>query len=156
MGRQGISQTDGGKDLIGFNPLLAPAPGSPVLSLLGRFRIRDGGGELDVCRTSQRLVAYVALHPEGVGRDLVAGVLWPDSSEQRAHTCLRSALSRLAHAAPKVMGGASVLRLDARVVVDLPCAQRLARQLLWRFFPADPETISTWVNVLSQDLLPGW
>ena len=156
MGREATSRIDASGDPIPIGPPIEIAPGSPALSLLGRLRILDRGRELDVCRTSQRLVAYVALRPEGVARDLVAGVLWPDSSEQKAHTCLRAALSRLAHAAPQVISAGPVLRLDARLTVDFPVAQRLARQLLWRFVPADPEIVSRWVHVLSEELLPGW
>ena len=64
------------------------------LSVLGEFRVRDADAELHVCGGSQRLLAFLALRSTWVQRTLIAGTLWPDVSDARAHASLRSALSR--------------------------------------------------------------
>lgn len=127
------------------------------LSLLGRFQLTKNARQLDLGMTSQRLLAFVAVRPTGISRHLLAGLLWPEVSESCAHTCLRSALVRLARAAPRVLRTSpATLSLAECVAVDLHEGQILARRLLQHDLAADLDAALTHVPILSADLLPGW
>lgn len=127
------------------------------LSLLGRFQLIEGERELDLGRASQRLLALVALRSTGINRDLLAGLLWPQVSEGCAHMCLRSALVRLAHAAPLVLQASPTsVSLARGTAVDLHRGQVLARHLLHHSRAVDLDAAITYVSILSADLLPGW
>lgn len=127
------------------------------LCLLDRFQLFDRGVEVELGAGSQRLLALVALRPSGIRRDLLAGILWPVVSDKCAHTCLRSALLRLARVAPRA------LRTTAVDVSVADCATvdfRSARCLAERLVLQSPETVLdvavTEIPSLSADLLPGW
>ena len=104
--------------------------------------------------SSQRLVAFLALHDRPLRRLYVAGVLWLDTPEQRAYANLRSALWRLHRCDPGLVDAAGQeLRLSPKVVVDIREAEVAAHRILevgWpveeRFEPAQ----------LIDDLLPDW
>ena len=74
------------------------AAGSRVL-LVGGFQLVEGDALVALAEGSQRLLGLLALRGRPVKRVLVAGTLWPDVTEARAHASLRSALSRLYGAA---------------------------------------------------------
>ena len=61
------------------------------VELLGAFRLAVDGIDVDLAAGSQRLVALLALRGR-CSRSRVAGTLWPDSTEQRALGCLRTAI----------------------------------------------------------------
>ena len=65
------------------------------LSLLSGFELACEGDPVAVPMSAQRLLALLAVHPHPLLRPYVAGTLWPDTSETRAHGSLRSALWRL-------------------------------------------------------------
>ncbi|XUL93959.1 AfsR/SARP family transcriptional regulator [Streptomyces galilaeus] len=67
---------------------------TPTLCLLGRFTLTYGPTTLDVGTAAQRLLAYLGLRHHGT-RTVVAGTLWPEVTEERAHGSLRTALWRL-------------------------------------------------------------
>jgi DNA-binding SARP family transcriptional activator len=80
--------------------------------------------------TAQRVIAFVALH-EGVQRSFVAGSLWLDSPEERAHANLRSALWRIGRSGVRlVTASGQQLSLDAAVVVDIRESWTRARRAL--------------------------
>jgi DNA-binding SARP family transcriptional activator/class 3 adenylate cyclase/tetratricopeptide (TPR) repeat protein len=66
------------------------------LQLLGQFRLvlgRKPNQALAVNAPRHRaLLGYLALHPEGVGRDQVAELLWGDSPDRQARQSLRQAI----------------------------------------------------------------
>jgi DNA-binding SARP family transcriptional activator len=64
------------------------------LTLLGRWRLQRAGSPIRLSRSGQRLVAFLAL-AGACDRDFVAGTLWPESPEPRAHANLRNTLWRL-------------------------------------------------------------
>jgi DNA-binding SARP family transcriptional activator len=130
----------------------------PELSMLGGFRLLSDTGEVAVPRTSQRLLAFLALHGGLVNRAGVAGTLWPDASERRAYSNLRAALSRLGCTARKALSASRLeLGLADDVTVDLRHAQTVAQRLLDPTVTPDPAELSTSVvAVLSADLLPDW
>lgn len=128
------------------------------VALLGEFRIVDRDAEVHISGGSQRLLAFLALHSSWVKRALVAGTLWPDTSDGRAHASLRSTLSRMERPIRAALEVTQVqVRLAADVSVDLATSRALAQRLL---------TTNTLVNegdlnpaaiaALSSDLLPDW
>ena len=103
---------------------------------------------------AQRLVAYVSLCRRPA-RTAIAGQLWPDVPEDKAHRSLRSALWRLQKVAPglvRVSGGS--LALAPGVRVDVRELTEWAQQVL------DPRTDAAGTvrpDVgLRGELLPGW
>ncbi len=67
------------------------------LRLLGQFEIRLDGQVVDLpSRPAQSLLAYLALTaPTAHRRELLAGLLWPDSTDSNARGYLRQALWRV-------------------------------------------------------------
>jgi DNA-binding SARP family transcriptional activator len=139
--------------------LLAQPDETQDLALLGGFVFSVGGEALlGVSVGSKRLLAFLALRDRVSTRRLVAGTLWPESSQQHAGASLRSAVARLEGAARQaVRVTAQDLSLEEGVAVDVHHARDMARRLI------DPQAarlasdISTdAVSTLSDDLLPGW
>jgi DNA-binding SARP family transcriptional activator len=93
-----------------------------------------------------------------VTRNLVAGTLWPESSDDQAGASLRSTLSRLHEAARHaVTVTAHDLSLAEGVAVDVHHSQALARRLINRDAqPVEDDIGALAVAALSDDLLPGW
>jgi DNA-binding SARP family transcriptional activator len=76
-------------------PLAAGAGQTTVrVALIGGFTLRVDDQPVELPLSAQRLVAFLALHPGRLRRPFVAGSLWIDISEQRAHACLRTAVWR--------------------------------------------------------------
>jgi DNA-binding SARP family transcriptional activator len=132
------------------------APSSPEVRLIGALSVHHGGRRLPLPSGSHRLLAYLALHPAGVDRRHVAGVLWPDVDDKRAVGNLRSALWRLQQVnCPLVSVEPSTLRLREGVEVDIARLEAwAARVLSGAATPADlvvdPRPIA------DLELLPGW
>lgn len=133
--------------------------GNLRLLLLAGFRLFGArqGQQLLRGHRAQCLVACIALHGGNMTRDLLAGLLWPNVSEGSAHAALRSALARVARAAPAlVRSGWSNVSLNERVSVDLHHATRLAKSLVQPGSVVDLDAAYAWLPALSSDLLPGW
>jgi DNA-binding SARP family transcriptional activator len=143
--------------LIAARPPLGAA-GSRVL-LLGGFELVDGDAQVALAQGSQRLLALLALRGRPMKRVLVAGTLWPDVTEARAHASLRSALSRLYGVVrDAVEVNPNDVRLAPRVRVDLREAQALAHRLLDSVNePLEAADLSRGaIAALSGELLPDW
>lgn len=132
--------------------------GRAQLGLLHAFQLSSAGHPVDLPLTAQRLVAFLALHERPVRRTYVAGVLWPDASEERAASSLRSALWRLRRSARELVAGTvATLRLSPAVTVDVLASSRIAKDMdgrapdLWSA-AAGAELITRF----DQDLLPDW
>lgn len=124
------------------------------LALLGCFRVTDGATDLHLSRGAQRLLAFLALRPEGVARDFASGVLWPDIPEKRAHANLRSALRRLGPAARAVRVNALDISLAPGVFSDYVTAKAIANHLLaGRLISSGYADV---IATLTPELLPGW
>jgi DNA-binding SARP family transcriptional activator len=95
--------------------------------LLGGFELRLGEATLPLdSRRAEALLAYLLLHRDSPqGRQHLAFLLWPDSSEPQARTNLRHLLHTLRHAVPQ---------LDA-------CLEVTATTIRWR-----PEA-APWLDV---------
>lgn len=131
-------------------------PDSLRLGVLNRFHVSDRDGAMPLPRSAQRLLAFLALHPRGMSRDFVAGTLWPDVPEARAHASLRSALKRTGCAARLVESEGSHLALRQTVRVDLQAAKACAGGLLDDSRALTADEAASAVRVLECDLLPGW
>jgi DNA-binding SARP family transcriptional activator len=121
--------------------------------LLDGFDLVCGGLSVSLPLSSQRLVAFVALHERPVLRSFVAGSLWLESSEERANANLRSALWRLHRNDRRVVECLGQrLALDSEVVVDLRESERLAQLVLNN----GREDLDVEPSALTGELLPGW
>ncbi|MBB4908597.1 AfsR/SARP family transcriptional regulator [Actinophytocola algeriensis] len=121
-----------------------------TLRLLDGFELLLGDDQVPVIPSSQRILAYLALHEGSVPRQTVAATLWPRATAHRAAACLRSALWRLVKPPyPLVEGGRERLRIGTAVDVDVARIRRFVaeRTLSAPFVP---------VATLAADLLPGW
>ncbi len=87
------------------------------IRLLGRFEVRLDGVMLEIpSRPAQALLAYLALNAgTAQRREKLAGLLWPDASEDNARTYLRQALWRLRSAI-----GSEALRSNRMTVTFSP------------------------------------
>jgi DNA-binding SARP family transcriptional activator len=123
------------------------------LKLLDGFDLVCGGASVALPLSSQRLVAFVALHERPVLRSYVAGSLWLESSEERANANLRSALWRLHRNGRRVVECLGQrLALDPKVVVDLRESEGLAQRVL----NDGGDDLEIEPSALTGELLPGW
>ncbi|HEY5172478.1 MAG TPA: bacterial transcriptional activator domain-containing protein [Acidimicrobiia bacterium] len=129
-----------------------------TLSVLGSFQFRAGDTSPALPSGSQRLLALLALRDRSVTRLMIAGTLWPESTEQHASASLRSALTRLRGDARAAVDVADLdLNLAPGVVVDIRESKRFAHRLLEPNAPSlAPEATAAAVASLSADLLPDW
>jgi DNA-binding SARP family transcriptional activator len=125
--------------------------GSARLLLLGGFELRCQGVATPVTESAQRLLALLALETRPAPRSQLAGILWPEATEERAAGSLRSALWRLPHPDLVARTSPGDLSLGAEVTVDYREATSLATALL--------EGVALDLGhggALARDLLPGW
>lgn len=123
------------------------------LKLLGFWQLRLNAQPVDVGWRQQRVIAALAvLGPQP--RPLLAGTLWPDTTETRADGNLRSALFHIRHDLSGLVTEYShALALDERVDVDLT---RLRRTLDELKRPEAANDAAGAVESLRAELLPGW
>ena len=133
----------------------ASLPGSISLSLTGCFELRVGGSRVPVPHSVERLIAYLGLCPTPVSRGRLAGVLWPETTQQRASNNLRTSLWRL-HITQAHVVTASENRLSIApdVAVDVRDLLSLSGRLI---AAADPECRHS-ARVLAShvEVLPDW
>src|SRR3954464_12855023 len=132
------------------------APSMPFVHGLGGLSLRCPGRRLAVPPGSRRLLACLALHPDGVDRRVAAGVLWPDVEDGRAAGNLRSALWRLQQVGcPLVTAEQSWLGLADDVGVALTRLEAWATRVLGSSHP--PEDLGVDPGPIADlELLPGW
>jgi DNA-binding SARP family transcriptional activator len=123
------------------------------LFLLDGFRLTVDGVPAELPHGLQRVVALAALRP-GATRSHLAGLLWPETPDERALSCLRTALWRLRRQAPgTVVAAGDAVRLDAAVDVDVDELVRSAARVR---DGDDPRTTDGILAAGRHDLLPGW
>lgn len=138
-----------------------PLPTDPVaeISVLGTLVVRTSHGVVcGLSRGAQRLLVFLALSDRPVARVAAAGALWPDVSDHKAGSSLRSALARMdpvgrsiIHATPTALG------LRDGVGVDLRDARALAHRLMEHGGEVDADDLGrSAVSKLSSELLPDW
>jgi DNA-binding SARP family transcriptional activator len=112
-------------------PAAASAVRASHLSLLPSFELRCAGEPVELPLSAQRVLAFLALQERPVLRVHVAGTLWPDSPEERAHANLRSAVWRLRRPGlPVLEASATHLGLARSLTVDVAGTRARARRLL--------------------------
>jgi DNA-binding SARP family transcriptional activator len=127
---------------------------SPRLVLLNGFQLWLCGRTRDLPPSTQRLLAYLALHGRPSRAD-VAGQLWPERRERQALANLRSLLHRLGcvpedliERPPGALALHPAVRVDVREVVGWArAAMNDAAAVLATPIPD---------GVLAGELLPGW
>lgn len=124
------------------------------VGLLGPFGWWRGDTPIAVGLAGQRLIALVAVRQRPMPRGVVAGTLWPESSEAHAAASLRTELWKLGRAgAPLQLAADGRLTLGPDVTCDYRDAIDLARGLI------DGDCCPTMAEVadlLLDDLLPDW
>jgi DNA-binding SARP family transcriptional activator len=128
----------------------------PALSVLGGFRLSSDGVTVALPSNAQRMLGFLALSGTGQRRDVLAGRLWADASQARAHAYLRTAVWRVRQRLPGVLScSRDSVELDPAVTVDYRVMTSLAEQLLHHDLPGD-ELRQVPFTLLALDLLPGW
>ncbi|HET9143338.1 AfsR/SARP family transcriptional regulator [Actinophytocola sp.] len=132
--------------------------GSIELNLLGGFRLLVDGELVRVSLTGQRVMAVVACQSGPAIRSQVAHLLWPDTTNARAHANLRTAVYRLDRSCPgMVEATSSYLRLATGIRVDVEASMDLARRVLGTGDALDATLTDDALHVnLHDDLLPDW
>lgn len=135
-----------------------PTAGAPVadrvsLHLLGGFRLLHDDAPVVVPKGLQRVIALIGLRPAAT-RSHLAGLLWPETSEERALSSLRTALWRLRQdpCCPLVTDGDTV-RLGPPVTVDVDQLVDTAARVRAGDVPG---TAGAALAAGRHDLLPGW
>lgn len=111
-------------------PDQAPATTLPLeLSVLGRVRLThhlaDGNTHADLTASlapkQREVLAYLALHPDGVRREALAGAVWPDAPRTRPYNSFHATLSQLRRALRTATHNEQVdiaAHVDGRYVID--------------------------------------
>lgn len=128
------------------------------LHILGTWALECAGAPLSLPPAGQRVLALLALHDGTAHRLQLAGTLWPEQTEERALSNLRSVIWRLPPAARLlVQRHGNSMRMAADLWIDLEAAGELARGLL-NGNGTTPSAAER--DLLARDLLPqedgGW
>jgi DNA-binding SARP family transcriptional activator len=146
-----LALRDRGRPVLETRPTI---PHAARLLLLGGFELRLQEATARAAVGVRRLLALLALRDGQAPRWQVAGMLWPEMTEERAAGNLRSTLWRLPHPGLVVRTGDGDLRLADKLTVDYQEAMELAGSLLQG--DVDPGALDQDCSCLSRDLLPGW
>ncbi|AEB45853.1 MULTISPECIES: AfsR/SARP family transcriptional regulator [Micromonospora] len=123
------------------------------LHLLGGFRLTHDDTPVVVPRGLQRVIALIGLRP-ATTRTHLAGLLWPETTEERALSSLRTALWRLRQDPYCPLAtNADTVRLDPAVQVDVDKLVDTAGRVRDGQTPADAAQA---LAAGRHDLLPGW
>jgi len=144
-------------------PRAAGAPagvsGAFEIRLLGRFGLVCDGREVMLPSGPQRLLALLALNPDGLFRLTLASLLWEYQDEENARARLRTAVWRLRlYAADLVDVSAARVRLLPEIAVDLRLATGSALACLneGASRSVTPAVARELIATLTKPLLPGW
>jgi DNA-binding SARP family transcriptional activator len=121
--------------------------------MLGCFSVTAAARPVNLSTTGARLVAFLGLHGPGA-RSYVAGTLWPEVSEARAHANLRTTLWRASLRGRGLLScDGDAVRLAPAVDTDTDDLAAVAHLLLGGHLPARPP-----LPLLASGgmLLPGW
>lgn len=125
----------------------------PRLHLLGRFELVQAGGRVDLAAAAQRVIALLALLGGTAHRMRVAGTLWPDHTDERALSNLRSTMWRAPEVARDlVVRRGNQVNLAGVAWIDYVAASDLATTLLDD--PGKEPTDAVDRRLLTLDLLP--
>jgi SARP family transcriptional regulator, regulator of embCAB operon len=123
------------------------------LRLLGFWQLGLHGQIVNVGSRQQRLIAALALLGARP-RHVLAGVLWPESSEEQAATSLRAVLFRISHDLPQLLADSrDPVALSAGVRTDLDRVRRLIDDIS---HPGSEPAHDAFEILRTAELLPGW
>lgn len=124
-----------------------------LITLLDEFAVSEDGIEARLGAAERRLVALAALRPRPLSRPQLAALLWPHLSDATAAGSLRSTLSRLRAASPRLLTRDTThVRLCAEVRVDAWELEALAVRLV----DSGDAHEDVALNRLTSELLPDW
>lgn len=127
-----------------------------ALQLTPDFEVTEGRAAIAVTPGSERLIAFLACHPNRVRRTYVCGSLWFDADERHAHASLRSALWRV-HSLDLVRSSGDHLWLSPAVEVDLRTVQADAARVMDATLPAcELQQVADRLISTGDDMLSGW
>lgn len=132
---------------------LVSAP--PRLWLLGQFRLEIGAEPVELCRNAQRLLAFVGLRGRA-SRTVLAGILWPEVTEEHARGSLRTTLWKLPRGdQPLIECCGDCLVAAETMQVDVHTFTETALGVVQGYGSPLPGQLS--LGLLGgEDLLPGW
>src|SRR5437773_4599507 len=105
--------------------------GAVRLKLIDGFELTAAGVPVPLSPGAQRLMAYLALQDHALLRLHVAGVLWPDKSEERSLANLRSTLWRMRRPGLDLVDASEThVRIQREIFVDVSEAIAKASRLL--------------------------
>lgn len=124
------------------------------LGLLACWRLEQSDRDVSVPFRQQRVIAAAALLGRRP-RDLLAGLLWPEASEDHAAQSLRTCLWQIHHRLPGLLSPSRYqVCLDPTVATDL---QRFRAYQVECSAGREPESVEPALAfVASARLLPGW
>jgi predicted ATPase/DNA-binding SARP family transcriptional activator len=129
------------------------------VKLLGQFEVlRDGRRMIIPTRNAQSLFAYLVLNPaQAHRRERLAGLLWPESSEENARSNLRHELWRLRKALERE--GESCFLVDDLTIAFEPQGEYSLDVQMLESAPLEtsrPEDLIYALSVYQGELLPGF
>jgi DNA-binding SARP family transcriptional activator len=124
------------------------------LRLMNCWGLASGSGSISIGTREQRLITFVALHGRR-RRSYIAGVLWPDSTERRAHGNLRASLFQVQRNAPGLLDAdRTTIDLADGVQVDVEDFRRCVAEVATG---GDELDFRASFQILdSGELAPGW
>lgn len=124
------------------------------LALLGGFELTSGGEAVSLSPNAQRLLALLAFYERPLQRHYVAGVLWPETADQRASASLRTTVWQTRRSCPEALEVVGQhLAIGKHVMVDTVQVSSWARAVVKGEF-GDSGALPP--HALSGELLPGW
>ncbi|HEY9291024.1 MAG TPA: BTAD domain-containing putative transcriptional regulator [Microlunatus sp.] len=123
------------------------------LEVLGHWELTADGRRIGLGQREQRLLGLLTVRHSG-SRSLVAGTLWPDSSEALALANLRSAVWKVQHQLPGIIDSGRVeLALHPMVRCDVTALRTMIKTC-----QSDPAkiTVDDLAMLAAPPLLPGW
>ncbi|MGA9748572.1 MAG: BTAD domain-containing putative transcriptional regulator, partial [Nocardioides sp.] len=124
------------------------------LRLLGGWSLQVDGDDVALGLREQRLVALLAL-TERTARSQIAGLLWPDSTDERALASLRRAVLQTQKGRPGLLRvDRATVRLDPSVRVDVDDVRRAAAAAQQPL--TEPAARDLLRGLRGDELLPGW
>ncbi|GAB7006254.1 hypothetical protein JCM18899A_37270 [Nocardioides sp. AN3] len=125
-----------------------------TLRLLGRWQLLADGEDIGLSHREERLTAVLGL----IGRSSrlhVAGLLWPDSTDDRALASLRRAVLQTQKSCPGLLQADRLtIGLDPEVRVDVEELRRAAAAA--EDAVVDGEAGALLGRLVGEELLPGW
>jgi DNA-binding SARP family transcriptional activator len=126
------------------------------ISLFGGFQLECQGSVVALAHSAQRVAALLALHQRPLLRPYVAGMLWPETTDERAGANLRSALWRLKQVDCGVVAVAGHrLALGGGVLVDVRDFSSEARHIIVNGSHPESANLAA-VMFPAGELLPDW